>query len=207
MPRNWIGVCVLVILAGCAQTKMTSFTDPSRKDAPKYLAAMVMGAGMGLEERQIAESEVVKDFAKYGKKAIRSVDVVPPTGTFSTAEQLDRIKNAEVDSVLIIALAGRDEVAQYIPPTYVPGQTTTTVNVIGNTAYATSNTTPGYTIGGGVVKKPRANYTVALYDAKSGQRVWIAEAASRGNAFASFNDLTVSASGEAVEKLFSDGLF
>jgi hypothetical protein len=70
-----------------------------------------------------------------------------------------------------------------------------------NTLYTPPTVAGGYTI-----QKPTAQYGAALYDVASGQKVWIGEVSSQGNAFASYADLAKSAASSIVSDLYKAGL-
>ena len=198
---------LLLLVGGCAVTRMTSFTDPDFIGKKQAKSVMVFGQGMMLGERQLAENTLVAEFSKLGVKAVRAIDYLPPTRKHSAQDEARIIRNAGVGTILFLVLAGKDTTSSYVPPTYFPGTTTTHGTVMGNTLYAQSYSTPGYTVGGYSVEKPVAGYVATLVDVATGKTIWRAEGQSKGSAFNTFEDLTVSASQETVLRLKEDGLF
>ena len=130
-----------------------------------------------------------------------------PTRQYSEEETWIILRTDGVDTVLVISLTGQGTKESYVPPTYVPGKTSGSVSVIGNTAFFNSSTTPSYTVGGYKIAKPFASYTAQLYDLDTGQMIWAATAQSKGNAFASYRNLAESMAGQTVEKLLADQMF
>ncbi len=196
----------LLLLSACAVTDMTSFSDP-KFAGRQFSSVMVVGDQMPLKDRMAAEDILVREFERAGVRAVRGIDYLPPTRTITEELFRQAVAQTAVQTVLYLALVDRTTKETYIPPIYHPGTSYSTVNVIGNTAYVNTYTTSGYTTGGYSISKPRAAYISVLVDVTSGETIWTAEASSRGNAFASFEQLTISASQEAVRKLIADGLF
>jgi len=152
---------------------------------------MVVGDQMPLKDRMAAEDILVREFEKAGVRAVRGIDYLPPTRTITEELFQQAVAQTAVQTVLYLALVDRTTSETYIPPIYHPG---------------TSTTLP-YISGGYSISKPNAAYTSVLVEVTSGETIWTAEASSYGNAFASFEQLTISASQEAVKKLIADGLF
>ena len=102
-------------------------------------------------------------------------------------------------------ITGKDTRESYIPPTFHPGQTTTEVNQIGNMAYATTYTSPGYTTGGYAVSSSILNTLSTLVDLKNGREIWRGEGSSSGDEISSIN-LILSAGEAAIGDLEQKGL-
>ena len=198
---------VLLVVAGCASTEITSFIDPGYGSRGKFASVMVLGDRMSLKERQLAENTLVQEFSKYGVRALRGIDYVPPTRNLTNEELSLAIQSSGVNTILILALVDQDTIDTYVPPIYHPGRSRSKVSMVGNTGYVETRTSPGYVTGGFNVSKPLAAYKTVLIDTANGQTIWTAEAISRGSKFNSFEDLTASASEETVLKLIADGLF
>jgi len=196
----------LILLNACAFTDITSFSDP-KFAGRQFSSVMVVGDQMPLKDRMAAEDILVKAFENAGVRAVRGIDYLPPTRTITEELFQQAVAQTAVQTVLYLALVDRTTSETYMPPVYHPGTSYSTVNVIGNTAYVNTYTNPGYTTGGYTISKPKAAYTSVLVEVTSGETIWTAEASSRGNAFASFEQLTISASQETVKKLIADGLF
>ena len=65
---------------------------------------------------------------------------------------------------------------------------------------------PPTVVGGYTVQTPSAQYGAALYDVRTGQKMWTAEISSSGPAGDSYSNLARSAGENAITKLRADGL-
>ena len=190
---------IVAVLLGCvARTDMTSFVDPAYRDGRNYSSVVIFAYGVPLEEQQVIEGAVVERFQLREVRALRGVDVVPPTRQVPIEEWGPYVEKSNVETVLIITAGGKDTSQTYVPPTSTYGMAQT----VGNTTYLNMYQTPGYTI-----SKPHAAYSAALIDQQNLQVVWMADATSRGNAFATFSDLGRSVAQEIVDRLVDDKLF
>ncbi len=209
MYRLAVFFLAAALLAGCVpRTEMTSFVDPAFRGAgPSFSSVVVFAAGIGLEERQIIEDSVVEAFAVHKVRALRGVDVIPPTRDYTDAEWAGQVLAAGVEAVLFIGVGGKDVTETYVPPTYYPGSTYGTATTYGNTTYVDIYQSPGYTVGGYSISKPFAAYAASVISVADGLKAWQADAKAGGNAFHSFNDLSEQVARDTVEQLVADGLF
>ena len=185
---------------------MTSFVDPTYRPSVTYTKIMVAGDGMPLDERILAEDELVATFFDAGVIALRSLDYFPPTRTYIDEEKTSIIIGSDVEAMLILALTGQDFFQSSAPIIFVPGTSTTTTTYTGSSSYSNTYRSPGYVTGGYVVNAPEASYHLSLIDVKSGKTVWVADAKSSGDDGLDFGDLVKSAARTAVEQLHDDGL-
>jgi hypothetical protein len=134
------------------------------------------------------------------------MDIVPPTQNLSREDAAAQLISTGYETVLVFFEAGKSATETYVPPTYHPGTSNSTVNVIGNTAYVNTYTSPGRTTGGYSISKPISAYKAALLHAQSGDVVWQAELSSRGSAFDDYKSLAKSAASTAISDLSTVGL-
>jgi hypothetical protein len=196
-----------MLFACVARTNVTSFVDPAYRQADSFSSVAVFALGVGLEERQTIEGTVVQRFAGHDVRAVRGIDLVPPTRQVTSEEWTHEVLASGADTVLIITKVGEGVKHAYIPQSYYPGATSGTARTVGDTTFFNFNQSPGYTMGGHTISKPRATYTALLHNLQDGQPIWKADANSRGNAFADSSDLGRSLAEETVDKLFADQLF
>jgi hypothetical protein len=197
----------IMLLACVARTSVTSFVDPAYRDTQTFSSVAVFALGVGLEERQIIEGTVAQRLADHGVRAVRGIDLVPPTRQVTEEEWSHEILASGADTLLLIAKVGQDVTHVYVPPTYHPGTISGTAQTFGNTTSMHLTQSPGYTTGGYTLSKPLATYTAVLLNVESGQAMWKADANSRGNVFADYNDLDRSLAEETAQKLIADHLF
>lgn len=192
-----IGLCA--VLAGCAETDMTGFVDPQYKNYhASHVVVRVKGAK--LDNTFNAEQEFAKQLAAHHVRATKFTDIIPPTRNYSPSQEASILKKTGADSLLTVEVTGKDTTESYIPPTFHPGQTTTQVNQIGNMAYATTYTSPGYTTGGYAVSSSVLNTLSTLVDLKNGREIWRGEGSSSGDEISSIN-LLLSAGEAAINDL------
>lgn len=197
-----LGFCAA--FTGCAYTDMTGFVDPQYKN---YQSShiIVRVKGVKLEHTLNAEQELVEQLAGHHIKATKFTDIIPPTRSYSPADEASLLKKGGADSLLTIEVTGNDTKQTYIPSTFHPGQTTTQINQIGNIAYATTRTSPGYTTGGYAVSSSVMNTLSTLVDLKNGREVWRGEGASAGGDKSSLN-LLLSAGEASIDDLAEKGI-
>jgi hypothetical protein len=190
---------VLIVLAGCASTKITSFRDPAFA-TKTFHKILVVAPFSDLESRTMAESAFVDRLTSYSVDAIPSMKVLMPTRTYSSEEFLKILSEIKIDGVLLVTLVDASSTQ-----TFVPGSSSTygQATLSGNTVNY-SGTTQNY--GGYYISKPRVRYEIRLYDVSTGNTAWVATSLTRGNAFAHFDTLIDSLADTAVEKLHEDAL-
>lgn len=193
-------------LAGCVSTDVTSVSNPALVKDRTFTRVLVATEKMPLDEALAIETETIRLLETGGLYAIGRSTVLPLTQRHSATEVDAVLDSHRFDGVLIISLTDKSVKQDYIPPSYTPGKTTSSVSMIGNTPYVTTHTTPGYVTGGYSITKPQALYEASFYDAVSGDRLWLATAKSRGGGTMEYVDLAKSMAAETVAKLKSDGL-
>lgn len=186
---------------------MTSFVDPAYRQDQSFSSVAVFAPGARLDERTAIETAAADAFASHQVRAVRGIDLIPPTREMTEEEWANQVIGSGVDTVLFIAKGEHGISQAYVPQTYYPGATTGTAQTLGGTTVYNFNQSPGFTTGGFTVSKPHAAYRAILIDVRNGQQIWAADAASRGNAFAKFTDLDQAVAEKAVEQLVADRLF
>jgi hypothetical protein len=183
---------------------MTGFVDPQYKNYhASHVVVRVKGAK--LDSTFNAEKQFAEQLAAHHVKVTKYSDLIPPTRSYSPSQETALLRKTGADSLLTIEITGKDTRESYIPPTFHPGQTTTQINQIGNTAYATTYTSPGYTTGGYAVSSSVLNTLSTLVDLKNGREIWRGEGRSSGDEISSIN-LILSAGGAAIEDLSEKGI-
>lgn len=197
-----LGFCVA--FAGCASTDMTGFVDPQYKN---YHASQVVVRikGAKLNDTFKAEQEFAEQLTAHHIKVTKFTDIIPPTRSYSPSQETVLLKKTGADSLLTVEIIGKDTRETYIPPTFHPGQATTQINQIGNMAYATTQTAPGYTTGGYSVSSSVLNTLSTLVDLKNGREVWRGEGSSSGDEVEPLN-LLLSAGKAAIDDLSEKGV-
>ena len=197
--KKFLLLSLCVALIGCAETDMTGFVDPQyRNYQASHVVVRVKGAK--LDNTFSAEKEFAEQLSAHHVKVTKFTDIIPPTRSYSPTQEAAILKKTGADSLLTVEITGKDMRESYIPPTFHPGQTTTQVNQIGNMAYATTYTSPGYTTGGYAVSSSVLNTFSTLVDLKNGREIWRGEGSSSGDEISSLN-LILSAGEAAIDDL------
>lgn len=202
--KKFLLLSLCAALVGCAETDMTGFVDPQyRNYQASHVVVRVKGAK--LDNTFSAEKEFSEQLATHHVKVTKFTDIIPPTRSYSPTQEAAILKKTGADSLLTVEITGKDTRESYIPPTFHPGQTTTQVNQIGNMAYATTYTSPGYTTGGYAVSSSVLNTLSTLVDLKNGREIWRGEGSSLGDEISSLN-LILSAGNAAIADLGAKGI-
>lgn len=197
----------MLLLTACnATTRMSGYVDPDYRGSFQVQKIVVTSLGVPLEEKKNVEEAYISSLTSYNLEIIRGLDLYPPTRDVQKEKLIPLARKAGADSLLLLSVGARDVQQEYVPPTYHPGSSTSYVSGYGN--YATVNTyhSPGYTSGGYNISKPSQAVFVTLFDTKKSKVVWEAEGISGGNAFANFNDLSISAVKASIKELEKEGL-
>lgn len=193
---------LMIALAACARTSLTSFTDPTFAGS-KQESVIVMYLLGDLGQRQFAEDVLTETFGKAGVQAVQSYKLAPPTREYSFEEIAGIYKASGYEAVLTVGLE-RSRVDQaYLPQTTFPGQASATTTWVGNTAYTTIHQTPGYSVGGGTVAIPVSGFAMSLMRVSDGATIWKASAEVSGHQENGFREVAR----KTVARLAEDGLF
>jgi len=197
----------LIMLAACnSTTNLSGFVDPNYRGNYQTKNILVMGFGIPIDEQKALESTLKQSLVNYDVQVIQGLEVFPPTRDFSETDIFQIANSKGADSLLIVSVDDRDVTETYSNPVYIPGNSTSYVSGFGNSLTVKTYTSPGYTIGGGTIRKPHMSISVYLINIKNQETIWTAEGISRGNKYASFYDLTVNVAKTTVEELSKEGL-
>lgn len=202
--KKLLSLVLCIALAGCATTDMTGFVDPQYKN---YHAnqVIVRVKGARLDDTLKAEQAFAEQLKAHNIKATKFTDIIPPTRSYSAAQEAALLRKTGADSLLTIHITGKDSVETYIPPVFHSGQTTTQMNQIGNMVYATTQTAPGYTTGGYAVSSTVMNTLSTFVDLKNGREIWRGDGSSSGDEVEPLN-LLLSAGEAAIGDLAEKGV-
>ncbi|WP_225766169.1 hypothetical protein [Inquilinus sp. Marseille-Q2685] len=194
-----------LLLAACVQTRVAGYVDPAYRGGAAIRSIAVAADTPRLAERQALESAAVAELTARGVRAVRMIDLVPPTRPGGPAAEAAAIRTAGVGAVLRITVDQRAMVARYIPPTYV-----------GDPFWPYGGPWPyggywygrgpfaGPATGGGWVDEPAARYEARLQQAGDGAVIWTGEATARGGSSTDFADLAARAAKDLVARLQQD---
>jgi hypothetical protein len=174
----------VLALAGCVQTQVDGFVDPAFRGGAARLASIVVEAEADtIAERVAIESSAAAALAELGIRSARMVDVAPPTRPNPGAAVL-----APWQGVLRIWTRAQRVDETWVPPSFTPPETRTVTRVDGGKTVVTTETTPGFTEPGHVVRTPVATYGAELRQLVNGAVVWIGDASAQGQDFQTLAD-------------------
>ncbi len=189
----------LILLTGCASTRLTSFRDPdfTVRNFHKILVIVPLS---DLESREAAETAFADRLTAHGVEALTALQILAPTRTYTKGELAKILSENKIEGVLIVMPTDA-----YTKQTYIPRSSSTygQGTLSGNTLSYSANTQYH---GGYSVSKPRVKYELKLFDVPSGKIAWIGTSITRGNAFAHFITMIDSLAATAVRRLDEEGL-
>jgi hypothetical protein len=119
---RWIGVAVLLVMAGCNSSKITTSWKAENITPQKYNKVLVLGlikeSDRSIQEKM--ENHFVGDLESLGYNAVSSLKEYGPKAfdKIEEAAAIDKLKNSGVDAVLTIVLLDKEKERQYIPSNY-----------------------------------------------------------------------------------------
>jgi hypothetical protein len=195
--RMAAALCLLLACA-CARTSMTSMPAPESRGR-ELSNIMIMGNFADLGLRQQTEIRFADQNNVRGVKFLPSSTLLFPGREYSQAEIAAVLRDNSIDATLVISPYEAGSSSQYIPPTYTSGCTVWSSS--SGCQQVTTTQSGGYTY-----SKPWAQFVAQLYDARTGNVLWYATAATSGNAYASSTTLVRSMADKTVSRLVSDGV-
>jgi hypothetical protein len=174
----------VLALAGCVQTQVDGFVDPAFRGGTARLASIVVEASADtIAERVAIETSAAAALAELGIRSARMVDVAPPTRPNPGVAVL-----APWQGVLRIWTTGQRVDETWVPPSFSPPETRTVTRIDDDKTVVTTETTPGFTEPGRVVRTPVATYRSELRQLSNGAVVWIGDASAQGEDFRTLGD-------------------
>lgn len=176
-------VFAVLALAGCIQTQVDGFVDPAFRGGSGVRSIVVEAAADTLAERIAIESSAAAALSQLGIRSARMVDVAPPTRPNPGVGVL-----AGWEAVLRIATRDQRVDETWVPPSYTPPETRTVTRIDGDKTVVTTETTPGISEPGHVVRTPVATYRSELRNLVTGAAIWIGDASAQGEDFQTLGD-------------------
>lgn len=116
---KWMGFALLLMVAGCTTSKITSSWKAENTVPQKYNKILVLGlireADRTIQENM--ENHLVGDLQELGYNAVSSLKEYGPKAFDKMDEELalGKIKNSGVDAVITIVLLDKQKERKYIP--------------------------------------------------------------------------------------------
>ena len=181
-PMRNVTLLLIVLLAGCATTKITGFTDPDYK-SKVYSKVVVVTPNLNLEYSALLQGKICKAIEAKKALCLRGLDVFPPTRSHSTEDIVRVLGENKIDGYLLLTYGGGATQSQQIG-TMSYGS----ASVFGNTVSAYGSSTP-------VMSFSRSDgYGVVLIDTQSYNKAWVGGATTQAQGLANITDDVFTAS-------------
>lgn len=199
--RIMVAALALGLLAGCASTTMSTYRDPGTTGRSAMGSVAVFAIDGDLGSRQTVETVAVTRLTEAtGTRAVRAIDLLPPTRNIPPEEATRILQEAGIEGVLFLVLTDAYSDTYETPGT---ARTTGFGTLYGNSLYLHSTTTyqRGHTY-----TRPRTEHELKLVDVRSGQVVWMSTSRTRGNAYAGDGTMADSLARSTVNALLREQL-
>ena len=174
--RQLLLAIILATTAGCASTKMTSYSDPSFKGA-KYSNFVVHTPNADLESQSLISSGVCEALVSAGARCTSALEIFPPTRHYSNDDKAEVLRSLGVDGYLLIALGGGSFSSQHLG-----SQSFGTTSVYGNSAATNISSVSAYSY------SRREGYDLVLVDTETLLKAWIGGARTTGQGLINVTD-------------------
>ena len=146
---------------GCTHTRVVSFSDPDAVNK-LYTKIAVIGDTDDLSDRLLVEDKMVETLRDYGVKAVSSLSLLPPTRSFTIAEEDSILIKNNIQALTVIQIA---DAGFYV--------TSEPISIHTNSDKDGNQTTIS---GGGTEQKAYGKLRISLIDVETGQNMWIGDA-------------------------------
>ncbi len=168
----------LLFLSSCATTSISSYTDPAFTGVT-FGSVAVWADTSDLEWRQDLETSMQERIVSTtGAKAIRTIDIAPPTRGYDAIEMFQLMQGVGVEAVIVVAF----------------------------TETGVAQTVSGNEYGIYTSDMPWAEAAVDLYQVESGTKVWTGTAKTQGGDLANWDIVRRSAGNKVITDLLANGL-
>lgn len=197
MKKLLLVLSIIFLLSGCAQTQLTSFTDPEF-EGKTYSNVMILTYFTNIQLRNEVEKAFTNLFISNSCNCSASIDLIPPTREYNADNINKAVFDNHIDSILELNIIDANtNTEHYSTGSYTSG----TASTYGNTTYYNAYSTPQSFN----VTKTKITYQIKMYDAATGKVAWVASATVNGTD-ASTKELAKSLAKQVMEKLQQDGL-
>lgn len=195
--RAFIAAVAGLILAGCASTEITGYSDPAY-ETTVYRSTMVHAPDVGLAQAADLEQGVCEEFTARGVTCRPFQSLFPPTREHSSDDIFHRLQEQNIGSVVVLLSGG--SLSSQRDFAY---QSFGSASMNGNRVQGQSTSVPMTAF------SRAATMRVLLIDGETGETAWLADARTEGQGMvnttaSAFNS---SLSKEVVETLMRSAHF
>ena len=191
---TFIGI-VVALLAACATTKITGFTDPDARGT-RYSNYVVVTPGLNINYANVLQTKVCGAIVAKGARCTAGLLAFPPTRKFNDEDLAREIKRQSFDAYFVVAFGGSKNDSQHFGSI-----SNSSASIYGNTAYAYGSTTPIVSF------SRRDGYSLTLVDVSMGANAWVGGAQTSAQGLANITDevFTNSLASEIANELVRAG--
>ena len=165
-------------LCSCVTTSLSSYTDPAFTGVT-FDSVAIWADTSDLEWRQDLETSMQERVVTTtGAKAVRVMDIAPPTRDYDVTEIFQLMRGVGVEAVVVIVF----------------------------TETGVAQTVSGNQYGVYTSDMPWAEAAVDLYQVESGTKVWTGTAKTQGDEFTDWEAVRRSAGSKVIAELLANGL-
>ncbi|MFC4259072.1 hypothetical protein ACFOZ5_08535 [Marinobacter lacisalsi] len=167
--RGLIAVVLAGLLAGCASTSITGYSDPDYRDS-QYDSVVVVAEGAGLERAARLEGGICEKFQSKGITCAPFNQMFPPTRSHPADEVFTALNHKDIGA-LVVLLSGADQSSAR----NIGYQTFGSANVYGNqvTGQSSSMALTAFS--------RQAHARIVLVDADTRETAWLGDARTEGS--------------------------
>ena len=176
MVRYIVSIMLLIGISGCANTETTSFTDPAFK-SERFNNFVVKVDNTDFQSKELIANEICVELRDAGARCTSSLNIFPPTRSYSNDEKSKILKERNVGGYLVILVGDGSTSTNYIG-----SQQFGTVNVYGNYATTNTNSMPIYSF------SRQAGYNSILIDTKTQNKAWVGGSRTSGQGLVNITD-------------------
>lgn len=179
---------------------MRSVANPQFKGS-HYKRIIVASRASHLDQQADAEDIFVKKLSHTDAEWLRSIDLIFPGREYTDAELFSTLRQNNVDAMLIVRQTDyyEDQVTYSQSYAHLSASTYYYGHHDHTSAFASGSTTTQ------TLRKPRVRHQVELYDVASRQVAWMGGSFTKGNAYASFDNLMDALASETRKALLAHG--
>ena len=169
---------IFALLCSCATTSLSSYTDPAFTGVT-FESIAIWADTSDLEWRQDLETSMQERVVtKTGARAVRVIDIAPPTRDYDAIEMFQLMRGAGIEAVIVVVF----------------------------TDTGVAQTVSGNEYGVYTSEMPWAEAAVDLYQVESGAKVWTGTAKTQGDEFTDWRAIRRSAGSKVIAELLANGL-
>jgi len=102
---RYISAILLIVLFGCATTKITGFSDPAYSNRT-YSSTVVFASNLGLEKAAELESKICSKFMEHGTSCYSFLTLFPPTREHTPDNVFASLSERGIDSLIMLTAGG-----------------------------------------------------------------------------------------------------